>query len=67
MTGDPSIYKASEPCPRLVYAWEGEVAALKAEITRLQSALDTCRELREYDAAEIERLRAVNSSLMEKL
>lgn len=34
-----------------------------AEIERLKSALATCREIREYDAKEIGRLRAVNERL----
>jgi hypothetical protein len=38
--------------------WQRNVALL-AEIKRLQDALDTSRELRKFDAAEIERLRTL--------
>ena len=33
-----------------------DIATLHAEIARLQEALDTCRELREYDRQKMERL-----------
>ena len=38
--------------------WRRNVDLL-AEIQRLEDALDTCRELREFDAATIARLRSV--------
>ena len=34
------------------------------EIERLRAALDTCRELREYDRAEVEKLRAERDALL---
>ena len=39
------------------------VCELNREIERLMAALETCRDLRRYDAAEIGRLRAVVRSM----
>lgn len=38
--------------------WQRNVALL-VEVQRLEDALDTCRELRKFDAAEIQRLRTL--------
>lgn len=44
MTNKPTFH-AGTPTPRLVYAWEGEVAALRTENERLLNALRAIQKL----------------------
>jgi hypothetical protein len=44
---------------RMIAMHEDFADSQRKEIERLRAALDTCRELRTYDVAEIERLRAL--------